>query len=597
MFRKKPNLKSFAPVRSSDRRRMLAYILDEFGISDAEATPALKARLVPETIRSSKFVTTTKDHGVLYVAEDGKTPLWIKIDDVRLVPTVFTLWKCPFLVPIVLTWTPVIEKLQNGADLMLPGLIPPFAPEAVRGRVVAIAAESARSVPLAVGVLDMDLKGVTRTVGTHGKAAFTVHSVGDELWEMAGGNTRLVVPATLDVSRPAAATGDPVPAEALAELSVADAAADAAAATAASVSASVPAAVSADVSAAASADVSTDAADEPAADEPSTDDIDECFRRALLLTIHNTDSGLNGDITLPITSSSLISAYILPRLPSTHPAVQLKKTSWKKAGKFLKAMEREGLVRLKDKAGDVLVTAMTARAHPAFAEFRVYRPPKPRTAGGPAETAAGAAALGLQVSELFQPRDKAGPVFSAVGEDPRALYSGAELRDVLTRYFEAEGLVEADNPRNVRLDPVLAHLLSATATGRASVPRDQLVERFREACQPMHKIVRGHEDAAAVRAARGPLPHVQVAVALKQGHKVTRVSGLEAFKLDPAELAEELRVECASSTTVGKVTPSSKLHEVVVQGPQAKAVVRVLGRHGVRPAWIDETDATSKKKK
>ena len=38
-------------------------------------------------------------------------------------PTVYTLWKYPQLLPFLTTWTPVMQRIANGADLMLPGVI------------------------------------------------------------------------------------------------------------------------------------------------------------------------------------------------------------------------------------------------------------------------------------------------------------------------------------------------------------------------------------------------------------------------------------------------------------------------------------------
>ena len=56
-----------------------------------------------------------------------------------VIDPVYTLWKCPDLLPILSTPAPVIPKLINGADLMIPGG-PPFrslshtAPDAARSK-------------------------------------------------------------------------------------------------------------------------------------------------------------------------------------------------------------------------------------------------------------------------------------------------------------------------------------------------------------------------------------------------------------------------------------------------------------------------------
>ncbi|KAI6095827.1 hypothetical protein EDD16DRAFT_1778141 [Pisolithus croceorrhizus] len=85
---KKPlsNLKTSAPLRSSDRRK-------------------LKQR-------------------VAYWSPDGD-PLWFSLakDADELIPTVYTLWKKYDLLPCITTPTAVIPVLMGGADLMIPGVV------------------------------------------------------------------------------------------------------------------------------------------------------------------------------------------------------------------------------------------------------------------------------------------------------------------------------------------------------------------------------------------------------------------------------------------------------------------------------------------
>ena len=87
----------------------------------------------------------------------------------------------------------------------------------------------------------------------------------------------------------------------------------------------------------------------------------------------------------------------------------------------------------------------------------------------------------------------------------------------------------------------------------------------------------------------------------RQGRKtVTRFWGLEAFFINPNELAEELRNTCASSTSVtGKAhpiqylsealvgsNPKQPVMEVLIQGPQSNAVLEALEKRGVKKNFI-----------
>lgn len=115
--------------------------------------------------------------------------LWFRLEhgpgsDGRFYPTVYTLWQNPNIVPLLHTPDFVMQKLQGGADLMTPGLAndPPFPERAVKGAVVAVAGLDSETVPLFIGVCEVDVAGLGRVQGTKGHAIRGVHWQGDELW-------------------------------------------------------------------------------------------------------------------------------------------------------------------------------------------------------------------------------------------------------------------------------------------------------------------------------------------------------------------------------------------------------------------------------
>ena len=115
--------------------------------------------------------------------------LWFKLEhgpgaDKRLYPTVYTLWHNPNLVPLLYTPEFVMGKLHGGADLMTPGLAnePPFPQRAVKGAVVAVASVDKHSVPVFVGICEIDVSALGEVQGTRGQAVRGLHWEGDELW-------------------------------------------------------------------------------------------------------------------------------------------------------------------------------------------------------------------------------------------------------------------------------------------------------------------------------------------------------------------------------------------------------------------------------
>jgi len=140
--------------------------------------------------------------GTVYVGshEGGEQRiLWFSVED-RLYPTVYTLWRNPGILPLLHTPSVVVQKLQGGADLMTPGLAgPPFPASATKGAVVAIASLDTPSVPVAVGVCEIDVSALKETRGAKGHAVKTVHWGGDELWDWStSGKSGAIAPENLE---------------------------------------------------------------------------------------------------------------------------------------------------------------------------------------------------------------------------------------------------------------------------------------------------------------------------------------------------------------------------------------------------------------
>jgi translation initiation factor 2D len=132
---KKPlsNLKTSAPLRSSDRRKLRQRAVTAFSLSPEDGDA-----LVPDGILSVKLLTHLDEPGVrgafhlaplpltnsqiAYLSPEGD-PLWFTIGkgSEDLIPTVYTMWKQRNLLPFLSTPAAVIPALVGGADLMIPG--------------------------------------------------------------------------------------------------------------------------------------------------------------------------------------------------------------------------------------------------------------------------------------------------------------------------------------------------------------------------------------------------------------------------------------------------------------------------------------------
>lgn len=84
---KKPlsNLKTFSPLRSSDRKRFQNEAYDAYPHIKERCSQEGASPLMPDTLRSAKFISHTDQQGVVYVADNK--PLWIKLEGLKPVPT------------------------------------------------------------------------------------------------------------------------------------------------------------------------------------------------------------------------------------------------------------------------------------------------------------------------------------------------------------------------------------------------------------------------------------------------------------------------------------------------------------------------------
>ncbi len=284
-------------------------------------------------------------------------------------------------------------------------------------------------------------------------------------------------------------------------------------------------------------------------------------------------------------------------------------------------LDKEKLLKSKDRDGGETVVMDIDFEHPAVTNFVPYKLPKKTTAaadsgggGGGKEVSADTSpsddSIGQRLTKinLYRPKDQLSPVFEASNASAKALYLPQELRPIITSYIECERLVSGTNKRLVNLDPVLANAvfdgkssLDREVLAKGTVPRDALIDRILESCSPFWAIARNDETRESVKAKSGKAPKVQIIQETRSGNKtVTKVSGVEAFYINPQPLADELQKACASSTSVNQLvgsSPRNPIQEIMVQGPQRDVVIKALEKRGVNRHWIEVVDKTKGKKK
>ncbi|KAI9884468.1 MAG: hypothetical protein M1823_003741 [Watsoniomyces obsoletus] len=658
MFKKKPTIKPLAPLRSSDRRKIADQIIADFHVEipatpeehpqtngDQAVTPAsavaptaavspaaagtlaaIRSSIIPDNVLYGKFTTTAGPDlkpvgGVIYVGdykEDEQRILWVKINE-RMYPTVHTLWKNPRLVPLLHTPANVVGKLRGGADLMIPGLTrgPPFPASATKNAIVAVASDENPSVPVFVGVCEIDVGSLQNVRGEKGKAVRGITWMGDELWEWStDGRSESVIPENIDGWDPKEEVSTEGVTRGIDSLNVEEDEEDEEETGGVRLD---------DVEATADVDDADHA--EPLEEEKreyTTKEIDEVFRQAFLFGLYqckraHPDEPHHG-LNFPLTSSSVVSELITPYLPTFSAAetaaFQLKKTSWKNAKKFIKVLDKEKLVKSKERNGGETVILDIDFDDRAVVEFTPYKLPKKASTSGAGSAGSkdaskqdGDSSVGQQLRKvvLYKPKEKHNPIFKSTSSRP-AYYTATEIRPMVNAYVEAESLVSPSNKRMVKLNPVLANAVfdSQSSSDRevlakGEVARDALMERVIQACSAFWVILRNDQISSDVKPKAGSPPKVQIVMETRSGNKtVTKISGLETYHINPQPLADELQKACAGSTSVNQLvgsSPKNPVMEVMVQGPQSQPVIKALERRGVNRVWIDVVDKTKGKKR
>ncbi|KAH3670648.1 hypothetical protein OGAPHI_001163 [Ogataea philodendri] len=517
-----PGLKSLSNVKSSERRRLFATICEHYGLDEADLVARDVAKLVlPAEIKYADF-KSPKAWGTIYTDLDG-VPIWFKTRNSPLIPSLFTLWKYPRIVPMVTTHQYVIERLVGGSNLMLPGTLPPFSPGTKKGAVVAVDDYKHPNVAVAVGFCEMDLENVTDVVGSQGVAVELVHVYEDWLCGMVKGAK---LPDKVDVE---------------------------------------PQLVDESVSATSEQVAQLEIAEQPATPREQValtpQDMDGLFLNATLYTL-SQDS-----VETPIDASLFMSAHVLKNFPPMDSSlINIKKTSWKKTAKYLKAMEKEDLLKVKGKGDDLVVVALN-KDNEQVKKFEPYRVKKTKT--GSSKAAQSGEASSVTLNQMYKAHSSATNFLRAV-DSVKDYYTQTEIKSLVGQYIQKQNLVDPKNPKSIVADEVLQRLLKTEKIERSKVVDVVIKQHF----SPYYQIVRGDE---STKPKKGLPPSIKVIEETKIGRKiVTRVVGVEEFLVDPDEISSVLKVKCSGSSTVTNNVQNPKVMEVTVQGPHFKTVQEVL---------------------
>ncbi|KAI6038681.1 hypothetical protein EDC04DRAFT_3018170 [Pisolithus marmoratus] len=525
---KKPlsNLKTTAPLRGSDKRKLKQRVIVVYNVS-----PEIGDILVPERLISQKFATNTNARG----SPDGD-PLWFShgkgADD--LIPTVYTLWKKYDLLPRITIPASVIPVLVGRADIMIPGVVQiPSSQTVVLLQLVAIAqyiTDSTRGPPLAVGRLAADLDKLK--AGGKGKAVHLLHSWKDYLFTM--GIEIQEVGESKESEGEIAGTS----------------------------AAGKQGRPSVEVQEVEGTKPPVDPVPGPLEQQPrpapqlSKEEVSSILRNAVLQAIRGTLKSIPTS-SFPIPAGTFYSSYVLPYRPafvprnapgtdssstpsgndgctSEYPPVDIKHSTYKSLAAFLKILDKQGILTIKDMKPEPLVMSASAShsevlSHTPYVSLRDIQLKEEKREKREGEERA--RAQEIEIKELWKPHTPSGSARFFM-EGGSTLYTYADLKVAVIKYVTTRQLVNAHDQAyiNVGQDEVL---LSTVARKNESgdslefLKREEVVQRLLEKMQNWYKI-RAEGQEPLLR--KGQLKPISVVIVkTRQGRRVWK-AGHSCYK-------------------------------------------------------------------
>eukprot|EP00002_Diphylleia_rotans_P038077 TRINITY_DN8602_c0_g1_i1.p1 TRINITY_DN8602_c0_g1~~TRINITY_DN8602_c0_g1_i1.p1 ORF type:complete len:668 (-),score=166.90 TRINITY_DN8602_c0_g1_i1:32-2035(-) len=316
-------------------------------------------------------------------------------------------------------------------------------------------------------------------------------------------------------------------------------------------------------------------------------EMDALLERCLLQAIKT----MVKDKELPLLVSIFYSNYMLASRP-TDSYVDIKKSTYKKLSQFLKAIEKRGILKVKDVRGVQQITSIN-RSHPEVVQFKEDKQLASKIIeSAAASTSSPSDAAEFVIRELYQPPQQIVKMFPS--QSSKAMYTASEIREVFETYARREELILPLDPHKMRLDPRLAQLFKLEGTEILAV--DHFAKLFQGRMNVVYELRRGDEDPVY---SKGALPTIQLIAENRTGKKhVTRIIGLEQFLLNPEQLAQEFRTQFASSTSVSPLPGKGAGMEVLVQGNIIKELTtEFTKKYKIPKSSIVSTDKTKGKGK
>ncbi|KAM4610028.1 eukaryotic translation initiation factor 2D [Polymixia lowei] len=566
MFAKAFRVKSNTVIKGSDRRKLKADVSTAFPSLSAEEL----SELVPnkEELNVVKIYAHKGDAVTLYVLH--KNPMFFELDK-QLYPTVYMLWRYPNVLPVFTTWSPVLQKLIGGADLMLPGVVVPSVglPEVKRGDSCVVTLVSNRA-PVAVGTAAMSSTEMC-SVGMKGRGVSVLHTYMDNLWAY---GDKSGPPSISDAdSEGLVSNGEECNVEeeeeeeelgkGVEEEQCPNAAGD-----------QVKDQPCPGIEELSLAEQEEEKEEEGNQEEEKTPQelmdalLMRCFLHALKSKVKKSE--------LPLLTSTFLRNHMISCCPSGKQ-LDIKKSSYKKLSKFLQTMQQQHkLVRVKELSKGVESIVEVDWKNPELRSFHVPEEPDveeaPVQMGGEGEKPYHPP----DITTLYSVSSRLEPLFLEANKKKGTVLQPAEVRSIITEYVKNNELVDEINKNYVIINPTLCDCLLEKSEYQEieALKWDDLFSRALGKMQQSYQLVFPGQ-APIIK--KGHIEPIDISVSSRGSNKkVTLIKNLEVYGLDPTDVSTALQHRVQASSVLQPIPGSKDKVLVQIQGNQVQQVGNLL---------------------
>ncbi|XP_047428304.1 eukaryotic translation initiation factor 2D isoform X2 [Mugil cephalus] len=525
-----------------------------------------------------------------------KNPLFFEVEK-RIYPTVYVLWRYPALLPTFRTWSPVLQKLIGGADLMLPGVVvPPCGlPDVKQGDCCAVTVVN-NSAPVAVGTAAVSTAEM-HGLGMKGRGVCVLHTYMDYLWAFGDKSSPPSLPEAegegqglneeeCEVSEKEEEEEEEEGVEMCAEEQQS------------------PSETVTDQARSAIGELSLAEQEEEKGDkgnekeEENQDDqktpqeimdalLLQCFLHALKCKVKKSE--------LPLLTSTFLRNHMFSCCPSGMQ-LDIKKSSYKKLSKFLQTMQQQhNLVRVKELTKGVESIVEVDWKNPTLRSFRA--PEESDVEAAPLQDR-GEGEIPFhppEITTLYSVSARLQPLFLDANKRKGATMHPAEVRSIVTEYVKKNELVDENNKNYVTINPTLCDCLLEKSEYQEveSLKWDDLFSRTLSRMQECYQVVFPGQ-APIIK--KGHIDPIDITVASRGSNKkVTLIKNLEVYGLDPTVVATALQRRVQASSVLQPIPGAKDRVLVQIQGNQIHQVSNLLlERYQIPRKYIQGLDKPPK---